>query len=93
LSSKSHGGAGWQFPEQFQLVEQPLDLKPPAIPSDLPADLLERRPDVAEAERLLIARNAEIGVARAAYFPSIRLTGAIGVREHRSCRRCSIATA
>jgi multidrug efflux system outer membrane protein len=67
-----------QLPEQFQLAEQPLDLKPPVIPVGLPADLLERRPDVAEAEQLLIARNAEIGIARAAYFPSIRLTGAIG---------------
>jgi len=67
-----------QAPEEFQLAEQPLDLKPPVIPVGLPADLLERRPDIAEAERLLMARNAEIGVARAAYFPSITLTGAIG---------------
>jgi multidrug efflux system outer membrane protein len=65
-------------PEQFQLAARPLELKLPAIPFGLPSDLLERRPDIAQAERLLAARNAQIGVAKAAYFPSIRLTGAVG---------------
>ena len=67
-----------KLPEDFSLAEHPLHLKAPAIPPELPSQLLERRPDVVEAERLLAARNAEIGVAQAAYFPSIRLTGAVG---------------
>jgi outer membrane protein, multidrug efflux system len=65
-------------PAEFALIDNPLNLSPPVIPAGLPSELLVRRPDVARAERLLAARNAEIGVAQAAYFPSIRLTGAIG---------------
>jgi outer membrane protein, multidrug efflux system len=67
-----------EAPERFALAQGSLMRAPPAVPPGLPADLLERRPDVAEAERLLAARNAEIGIAQAAFFPAIRLTGAIG---------------
>jgi multidrug efflux system outer membrane protein len=68
-------------PEQFRIEPRPFELKAPAIPLGMPSDLLERRPDIAAAERRLVARNAEIGVAKAAYFPSIRLTGALGVES------------
>ena len=53
-------------------------LSVPAVPSGLPSDLLERRPDLRQAEQNLIAQNALIGAARALYFPSISLTGLFG---------------
>jgi len=67
-----------QPPESFSLAENPLNIDPPHIPAGLPSDLLERRPDVAAAERRVAAQNAQIGVAVSAYFPVVNLTGQTG---------------
>ena len=57
----------------FHLAPKELNAEPPALDAGLPSDLLERRPDIGEAERQMAAANAQIGVARAAYFPTLNL--------------------
>ena len=64
-----------QQPAAFSLAPAPLRAGVPTVPAGIPSTLLERRPDVAEAERKIAAGNAQIGVAQAAYFPDLTLSG------------------
>jgi outer membrane protein, multidrug efflux system len=65
-------------PEGFHIAVDTSLEAPPSIPAGIPSQLLERRPDIISSERSMAAASAQIGVAKAAYFPSLSLTGAVG---------------
>jgi NodT family efflux transporter outer membrane factor (OMF) lipoprotein len=65
-------------PAAFRLSPRPLDTRPPDIPAGIPSQLLERRPDIAAAERRVAEANEQIGIAKAAYFPAATLNASVG---------------
>jgi NodT family efflux transporter outer membrane factor (OMF) lipoprotein len=68
-------------PADFSLPPAPLDLQPPDIPVGLPSELLERRPDIAAAERRVAEANEQIGIAKAAFFPTVTLNALFGLES------------
>jgi multidrug efflux system outer membrane protein len=66
-------------PRGRALTEEPA---PASVPAGLPSELLERRPDIQQAEQIMVAANAQIGVAKAAFFPSVSLTGTGGLESN-----------
>jgi len=66
-------------PAAFSLPPMPLNLEPPPIPVGLPSQLLERRPDIAASERRVAEANEQIGIARAAFFPTVTLAASAGL--------------
>src|SRR5882724_4082617 len=67
-----------QSASTFRVAERALSTVPPLIPPGLPSELLERRPDISSAERSMASANASIGVAKAAFFPTVQLNGLAG---------------
>src|SRR5450830_30277 len=70
-------------PAEFSFAPLPLKRLSVSVPAGLPSELLERRPDIAAAERAMAAANARVGVAKAAWFPQLNLTGSLGYESNK----------
>src|SRR5579864_8416884 len=77
----------------FKVAEKPLPAVLPVIPVGLPSDLLERRPDVAENERLMASANEQIGIAQSAYYPGVNLSGGAGLNSSSLTNLASLPSA
>jgi NodT family efflux transporter outer membrane factor (OMF) lipoprotein len=66
---------------EFSMASEPQAASPPAVPVEMPSALLERRPDIATAERTMARANTEIGIAKAAFYPTVTLSGGIGLQS------------
>jgi NodT family efflux transporter outer membrane factor (OMF) lipoprotein len=68
-------------PAELSITHRPIKITPPAVPVGVPSTLLERRPDIAASERQMASANEQIGIAKAAYYPTLTISGSAGVES------------
>jgi NodT family efflux transporter outer membrane factor (OMF) lipoprotein len=68
-------------PVELSITHRPIKITPPPVPVGLPSTLLERRPDIAASERQMASANEQIGIAKAAYYPTLTISGSAGVES------------